>query len=135
MVDMLRSMLEQQEALYPAKPVKIGDTWKVEMNTPSPGGASVKTAGDVTLVGTEMIGTQKTLKLKYVLTADQTDAKSHGETMLNLDAVTGKPLRLIGTSEGEAMGSKFSAKTNMTLVTGEDKKPEGSKKPEESKKK
>ena len=124
MVEMVKAMYQQQDAVYPTKPVKIGDSWKVEMNTPTPDGKTVKTTGNATLVDTEMLNGQKTLKIKYVIEAaeGQSDTKMHGETTSNVDIKSGKQLKVVSKTDGEAMGSKVSAKMTMTLMTGDDKK-------------
>jgi len=129
MKQMIQSMYEQRDAIMPTKPVKVGDTWKVEMKVPSVGGVEIKMKGDATLVGTEMIGGKKTLKVKYVLdaTEEQSNTKMHSETLSNVEIETGKALLTSSTGNGEVMGNKMTSKATITLKSGEDKKPEGDK--------
>ncbi|HZP81040.1 MAG TPA: hypothetical protein VFB21_05350 [Chthonomonadaceae bacterium] len=92
-------------AFYPPGPVKIGDTWKIALTPKNPKLGTYQMNGTATLLGTETIENVKTLKIKATTEttgSDKTAARLHFEGVGNLDAVTGKLLRLSGTSQSFA---------------------------------
>jgi len=113
----------QQQNFFPGKPVKVGDTWKIDLDIK--GGP--KATGNATLVGTETINGLQTVKIKVVtdseLTQDNPETpnkpvtiKSHAETVGNYEISTGRIVKVNTktTADGGVVG-----KTDvlMTLIT------------------
>ena len=110
-----------QEAFLPKTPVKVGDKWKVTVTAPGPDGAGAKHDGEATLLGTEVIGGIKSVKLKVSSDVDANDAKVHNESLLNLDPETGKLLKISAKVDGTSGGMKITQELEMSLVPAEKK--------------
>src|ERR1051326_5352364 len=63
---MFQGLSTMQDSYVPKNPVKVGDKWKVTATTPSPTGGETKSEGEATLVGTEIVGGIKSLKVKVL---------------------------------------------------------------------
>jgi hypothetical protein len=96
-------------AFYPPKPVKIGETWKINIESPSPQMKGVKSVGSGTLVGPETLDGVKTLKVKAVTdiigsteaaNTTQGSIKLHYEGVGNIDPTNGKLIHMSGTTNG-----------------------------------
>jgi hypothetical protein len=136
---MIENMARAEIASLPSKAVKVGESWKIESNPEVEKATGGKTTGDVTLISTETIDGIKTLKLKAVTDTEvkeQGGGKMRGEVVSNVDARTGKAVRLTSKADGEVGGNKISATVEARLVTGDDKKAGAAeKKPEATDKK
>jgi|SRR5579884_511107 len=102
--------------LYPDTPVKIGDSWKFETSR-NMQGMTIKVAGTSTLVGIETIDGIKTFKIKTVIdNADKNQVNTvfHAESTSNLDAQTGKVVRIAGKVNYDVDTTK--AKGNITAT-------------------
>lgn len=110
-------------AFYPPRPVKMGETWKIEIEPKNPKFQHYKMTGTGTLLGTETVDNVKTLKIKAV-TDTAGDAKSglklHFEGVGNIDPTSGKLLRINGASEGFA-GLPGSNQIRQELLKGDSK--------------
>lgn len=100
---------------YPDKPVKIGDSWKFESNR-NLQGSTVKVAGASTLVGIETVDGIKTYKIKSVMDNAGQDqaAKIHVESVGNVDAQTGKFVRLVAKVNSDIGTTKIKGDMTMT---------------------
>lgn len=118
---MMQSLSTMQEAYLPKTPVKFGDKWKVSVSTTGPAGGAQKSAGEATLVGTEIIGGVKSYKLKVIAEVDnkEQDVKAHTESTMNLDPDSGKLLKMLSKVDGTAGGMKVSQELELNLVPTE----------------
>lgn len=119
----MQSISTMQEAYLPKKPVKIGDTWKVSVATPGPDGATTKTEGDATLVGTEVVSGIKSVKLKVIADVNNkgSDVKGHTESVMNLDPASGKLVKMSAKVDGTAMGMKITQEIEVSLLAPDSK--------------
>lgn len=112
-------------ALYSPKPVKAGDTWKVDIDLDNEMFPGMRAVGNSTLVGSEKVGDIQTLKVKTLADATKEAIKLHLEAITNLDAETGKIVRLTVTSNGD-LGPFGKLKVdNQLALLGSDGKPVG----------
>ncbi len=99
-----------QGQLYPSAPVKVGESWKIEDTDVKD--AEAKLSGKATLIAKETLDGVSTLKVKIVTDSvaktinpakgDQVSIKIHFEGSGNLNAVTGKIIKMSGTGSGDA---------------------------------
>ena len=126
-----------QQGYFPAKPVKVGDTWKIEV--PAKDKNSAKVTGVATFLGTDMLNGMQTYKVKMVTDSESTmdnpqnpgetlTIKMHSNGVTSYDALSGKMVKvtLTSTSEGTPLG-KSKSDMSITLVTGDDKPKEDAK--------
>ena len=131
------------QTYFPPKPVKVGDTWKIDSSTDAPdkdkadaskddkNKAAQKTTGTATLVGVETINGLQTLKIKTSTDTEATmdnplnpgeklDIKAHTEGITNVDTLTGRLVKMTSTStsEGGPQG-KSKVEVTLALVTGD----------------
>lgn len=133
---LIQSITDGERGLHPPKPVKIGDTWKIEEKTAKPGESSSMTTGTAQLTGMETVNGVKTMTVKAVTdtvitnipkakggdVANQDlpkEVRIHSDVTGNLDGATGKIARTVGTLTGDG-GPTFKIKVDMkvSLVTG-----------------
>ncbi|HLJ55223.1 MAG TPA: hypothetical protein VKT77_09295 [Chthonomonadaceae bacterium] len=107
-----------QDAYVPKTHVKMGDKWSVLVTTSSQGGSPTKSKGEATLVGTEIVGGVKSLRLKVTSDVDNKDAdvKAHSDSVLNVDPATGKLLKMVAKVDGMAGGMKLVQEMELSLV-------------------
>ncbi len=119
---MMQSLSTLQEAYLPKNPVKVGDKWKVSVTNPGPTGAT-KSEGEATLIGTEMIGGVKSIKLKVTSEVDNKadEIKAHTESTMNLDPDSGKLLKMLSKVDGTTKGMKVSQELDLSLVPADKK--------------
>jgi hypothetical protein len=125
MSDMAKSMMQSQAAMIPAKPVKVGDTWNVELPGVTPG-EDTMTKFTVKLDGIEVVDGAKTLRLKTITDTTggpQSDTKMHGEGTMYVDAASGKLIKMASKVDGTAKGSKINSEVTFEKAGPEDLKP------------
>ena len=123
-----------QQGLYPLKPVKIGETWKIDPPKPKPGDKSVsKMTGTATLAGLETIDGVPTLKIKTTVDSEASmdnplnpgeklNVKAHSQGTNNIEVATGKLIKVTATSESEGGPfGKTTSETSLTLVKDDGK--------------
>jgi hypothetical protein len=115
---MMQSLSTMQEAYLPKNPIKVGDKWKVSVSTPGPAGGTTKTDGEATLVGSEIVGGVKSLKLKVISDVDNaaSSVKAHSESTMNIDPDSGKLLKMLAKIDGTAAGMKMTQELEMTSL-------------------
>jgi hypothetical protein len=129
----MQMVLGAQAAFYPSKPVKVGDTWKIEPG-PQPREKNVTSDGKATLVSKESVDKVETFKVKIIQdtqVAGKDPKKIHFEGTGNVEPVAGKLLRVTAQIEGDMEQFK-KANFTITRVTGEEKaaaKSAGTQKP------
>jgi hypothetical protein len=89
---------------YPQKPVKVGDSWDIEIEDPDNKG-KVKKVGTATLRGIEKqkgVDTFKvTWKAEMVRKEGNKERKAHVDAVANVDMKSGRTVLLKGKTEGE----------------------------------
>ena len=124
-----------QPGLYPSKPVKIGDTWKIDAAKPKAGEkAPLSMTGTATLVGLETVDGVPTLKIKTVSDSqvsmdnpfnpgEKLDVKSHTTGVSNLEVASGKLIKAVATteSEGGIFGKKSTSEMSVVLLKDDGK--------------
>jgi hypothetical protein len=88
---------------YPEKPVKIGESWDIEVDDPDKKDTRRK-IGKATLVGIETLKGMETFKIKWVIDIERTEngkeKKSHIEAEANIDRKSGRNVRVKGKASG-----------------------------------
>jgi len=116
---LIQSLVTVTDTFAPPGPVKIGDKWKV---TGTGFGASgVKSTGEATLAGTEVIDGLKTVKLTVATNVDNKadDIKAHSDTIVNIDPATGKLVRMSAKLQGTTKGTKLMQDFELGRVTSD----------------
>ena len=112
--DLMPAFIQAQLMFYPPKPVKVGDTWKIDYANEK---SKSKVTGKATVIGTEKVGDLDTLKVKVSSSAKLENAP--GEQSLegvgNIETATGRFVRLVGTSSGN-LGPTGKTKIDVTLT-------------------
>ena len=141
---MAASMLTNmgQQSFFPVKPVKVGDTWKLDSTAKDK--KTPKVTGTATVLGTDTINGLQTLKIKTVSDTEMTmdnpvnpgemmTIKAHSEGITNFDVASGKMVKMTmtSTSEGSALGKN---KSDVTISLVSDDKTKEDAKPGDTKK-
>lgn len=113
---------------YPPKPVKVGETWKINIESPSPQMKGVKSVGSGTLIGPETLNGTQTIKVKAVTdiigstaaNGAQGSIKLHYEGVANIDPTNGKMIHMSGTTNGNApaLGNAQKMQYSLDLLKG-----------------
>ncbi|HLV82032.1 MAG TPA: hypothetical protein VKT32_17210, partial [Chthonomonadaceae bacterium] len=115
-----RMFTQSMTGFYPDKTVKVGDSWKFASSYKMGDAPDVKLTGSSTLLGTETLGGVKTLKIKTLVDSadkDSTAGTFHAESTGNVDAQTGKVIRVVAKVSSEMGPNKIKGDTTMTLLT------------------
>lgn len=100
----------QQQNFFPTKPIKVGETWKIELDSKDKAG--VKTTGTATFLSVESLSGIQTAKVKMVTDSETTTenpdtpnklvtVKSHSEGVANYDIATGRVVKMTSTSTSD----------------------------------
>jgi hypothetical protein len=136
---LFQTMGRAQQGFHPQQPMKVGDTWKVELKNSKDD--SDKSTGTATLVGLETVGGIQTVKIKMITdsksklpdpnaptSGTKIDVATHFEGSGNFDPKTGKLIKLSGKGEAKMPMGKATIETDLALVTGaDDVKPDAAK--------
>ena len=124
MSSLAKQLLQAQLGALPTKPVKIGDVWAPDMSALE-AETGTKITVSVKLIAVETVGGVKALKLKAVTDTSGgavADTKMHGESTIEVDAKSGKPVKISSKSSGTAGGNKVSAELSLDLAGPGDEK-------------
>lgn len=125
-LNIIKSVLDV--AVYPPTAIKPGDTWEYHTDTAQ---ADQKLKGTATFVGLESVDGMPTYKIKTLTdgtatapnpaTGDKVNIKTHAEGTQNLDAATGKVVKVQTsvTSKVDGGVGDFAVKLTIVLVTGD----------------
>jgi len=114
----LQQFAASSEAFRPPRPVKVGDKWKLAYANANKLIGAGKIDGDAELLGTEAVGTVKTLKI-HIKAGDPPTGdppKPGFEGIVNLDPATGRVVKLTQKGSGEFAGGSASVELTITLV-------------------
>lgn len=124
MVAMYKQMGAVETLVLPTRPVKVGESWNPDVSKmDSESGA--KTTLTVKLEAVETLHGVKALKLKSVMDSvggADPNTRLHVEATVEVDAQTGKPIKMISKTEGSILGGKLSSDTVMERVEPDAKK-------------
>jgi len=112
---LLQKFAQAPTLLYPPKPVKVGDSWKIDYTDAKE--KKMMVTGTATLVGVEMIKGAQSLKISIVTdtkASDQGDVQMHMEGSGNIDRATGHFLYMKAALNG-TMGRFGKNKSDLTL--------------------
>jgi predicted RNA-binding protein with TRAM domain len=107
---LLQALATIHDAYIPKDPVKLGDKWKVSINTPgTDGSGATKAEGEATFADTEVLMGVKSIKLKVItdIVTENSDDKTHSVSTLNIDPASGKLLKVSAKADGTSMGMKM----------------------------
>lgn len=118
-------MSQVQQTLYPPKPVKVGDSWTIEIAPAKDSADKTTILGKATFVAVEKINGMDTLKIRSNFEArngDKGNVTFKYEGVGNIDVKTGKIVRTAGTtdSSSEAMG-KMKSELKLVLLGPDEK--------------
>ena len=112
---------ELAEKAFPSKAVKIGEEWETHSKLPSPDGSGeVEVISTSKLVGKEILDGVKALKISTKVKTSGI-ADSTQESVIFIEEVTGKPLKMTLDSDIEAQGIPMKIKMTMKVVVPEAK--------------
>lgn len=115
---------QAQSVLYPPRPVKVGDTWKIDPQDAAARGPAPRLIGTASFVGTETWKGRKTLKVKIdVSVAPQAGAggKMRLDSIGNIDTETGKILRIVGKTDSDGPMGRSRADLELTMLEADPK--------------
>jgi predicted RNA-binding protein with TRAM domain len=121
---LLQALATINEAYIPKDPVKVGDKWKILINTPGPGGSgATKAEGEATFADTETVLGTKSVKLKVVtdIVTENSEDKTHSVSTMNIDPVSGKLLKVSAKADGTSMGMKMVRELELTPLPADAK--------------
>lgn len=118
------STAKTQDAYYPTKPIKVGDSWDIKYDN-AIAGQTVKVTGKATLTTISTVLGMKAFNIKFdtdTTAKGAADVKMHSEGTMSLEVATGRILKFDTKMDGMASGNKIKTESSQTLVTEEVKK-------------